>query len=101
MGVTSKLESKIELELPVVNKFRTFYRTFLMLVYFSRIYQGAGGMDAVREVADRIIDNIEKVMSETAAWQSHRNNKNAKVNWQFTTDDSRIKLSRLYPSIEI
>ena len=49
---------------------------------------------------NRRIDNIEKVMSETAAWQSHRNNKNAKVNWQFTTDDARIKLSRLYPSIE-
>lgn len=49
---------------------------------------------------NRRIDNIEKVRSEAAAWQSHRNNKNAKVNWQFTTDDARIKLSRLYPSIE-
>jgi len=50
---------------------------------------------------NRRIDNIEKVMSEASVWQSHRNNKNAKVNWQFTTDDARIKLSRLYPSIEI
>lgn len=49
---------------------------------------------------NRRIDNIEKIKSEAAAWQSHRNNKNAKVNWQFTTDDARIKLSRLYPSIE-
>ena len=49
---------------------------------------------------NRRIDNIEKVMSEAAAWHNHRNNKNAKVNWQFTTDDARIKLSRLYPSIE-
>lgn len=49
---------------------------------------------------NRRIDNIQKVMSEAAARQSHRNNKNAKVNWQFTTDDARIKLSRLYPSIE-
>jgi len=49
---------------------------------------------------NRRIGNIEKVMSEVAAWQSHRNNKNAKVNWQFTTDDARIKLSRLYPSID-
>lgn len=49
---------------------------------------------------NRRIDNIEKVISEVAAWQSHRNNKNAIVNWQFTTDDARIKLSRLYPSIE-
>jgi hypothetical protein len=29
-----------------------------------------------------------------------RNNKNAKVDWQFTTKDARIKLSRLYPTIE-
>jgi len=49
---------------------------------------------------NRRIDNIEKVTSEAAAWQSHRNNKDAKVNWQFRTDDARIKLSRLYPSIE-
>jgi len=49
---------------------------------------------------NRRIDNVAKVISEVAAWQSHRNNKNAKVNWQFTTDDARIKLSRLYPSIE-
>ena len=49
---------------------------------------------------NRRIDTIEKVISEATAWQNHRNNKNAKVNWQFTTDDARIKLSRLYPSIE-
>ena len=24
----------------------------------------------------------------------------AKVNWQFTTEDARIKLSRLYPTLE-
>jgi hypothetical protein len=35
-----------------------------------------------------------------AAWQKFRNNKNAKVNWQFTAEDARIKLSRLYPTLE-
>jgi hypothetical protein len=34
------------------------------------------------------------------AWQEFRNNKNAKVNWQFTAEDARIKLSRLYPTLE-
>jgi hypothetical protein len=34
------------------------------------------------------------------AWQEFRNNKNAKVNWHFTTEDARIKLSRLYPTLE-
>jgi len=33
------------------------------------------------------------------AWQHHRNNMNAKINWQFTTKDARIKLKKLYPSI--
>jgi hypothetical protein len=49
---------------------------------------------------NRRIDNIETVISETKAWQNHRNNKNAKINWQFTTKDSRIKLKRLYPSLK-
>ena len=49
---------------------------------------------------NRRIDNIDKVMSEVAAWQNHRNNKDAKVNRHFRTDDARIKSSRLYPSIE-
>ncbi|MFA5621069.1 MAG: IS630 family transposase, partial [Weeksellaceae bacterium] len=37
--------------------------------------------------------------SEVEAWQQHRNNKNSKINWQFTTNDARQKLRRLYPSI--
>ena len=49
---------------------------------------------------NRRIDNIEDVRKETEAWQEFRNNKNAKVNWQFTAEDARIKLSRLYPTIE-
>jgi hypothetical protein len=50
---------------------------------------------------DRRIDNIETVRKEVAAWQEFRNNKNAKVNWQFTTEDARVKLSRLYPTLDI
>jgi DDE superfamily endonuclease len=49
---------------------------------------------------NRRIDNIETVRREVYAWQNHRNNKEAKVNWQFKTDDARIKLKKLYPSIE-
>ena len=48
----------------------------------------------------RRIDNIKEVRQETSAWQEYRNNKEAKVNWQFTAKDARIKLSRLYPTIE-
>ena len=48
----------------------------------------------------RRIDDIEVVNKEVQAWLEFRNNKNAKVNWQFTTGDARIKLTRLYPTIE-
>ena len=46
----------------------------------------------------RRIDDIEVVRKEVRAWQKFRNNKNAKINWQFTNEDARIKLSRLYPT---
>jgi hypothetical protein len=49
---------------------------------------------------NRRIDNIEEVRREAKAWQEHRNNKNPTVNWQFTLDDARIKLYRLYPSFD-
>ncbi|MDD3857027.1 MAG: IS630 family transposase, partial [Methanoculleus sp.] len=45
-------------------------------------------------------DDIEEVRKEVKAWVNARNNKNAKVNWQFTTEDARIKLARLYPTLE-
>jgi hypothetical protein len=46
----------------------------------------------------RNIATMEEMQSEVAAWQESRNNENAKINWQFTTADARIKLKRLYPS---
>jgi len=49
---------------------------------------------------NRRIDDIEVVRKEVLAWQEVRNNKNAKVNWQFTAENARIKLSRLYPTLE-
>jgi hypothetical protein len=48
----------------------------------------------------RRIDDIEVVRKEARAWQEFRNNKDAKVKWQFTTKDARIKLSRLYPTLD-
>ena len=48
----------------------------------------------------RRIDDIAVVRREVLAWQKFRNNKSAKVNWQFTAEDARIKLSRLYQTLE-
>jgi len=50
---------------------------------------------------NRRIDSIEKVHKEVNAFQKHRNNKKSKINWQFTTEDTGIKLLRLYPTLEI
>lgn len=47
----------------------------------------------------RRIDNIDTMKEEACAWQQHRNNKKATINWQFTNNDARIKLKRLYPTI--
>jgi len=49
---------------------------------------------------NRRIAHIENVRSEVKAWEESRNNKIAHVNWQFTTDDARVKLARLYPTFE-
>ena len=49
---------------------------------------------------NRRIDDIGVVSKEARAWQEYRNNKNAKVNWQFTATDARVKLFRLYPTLE-
>jgi DDE superfamily endonuclease len=50
---------------------------------------------------NRRIDNLKTMKEEVQAWEIHRNNKNAKINWQFTTQDARVKLKKLYPSIYI
>jgi len=44
--------------------------------------------------------NIRRLEKEVVAWSEKRNTKEVKVNWRFTTDDARIKLKKLYPSIE-
>lgn len=49
---------------------------------------------------NRHIDDTKKLKKEIDAWQKMRNNKNVKINWQFTTKDARIKLRKLYPSIQ-
>jgi transposase len=48
----------------------------------------------------RRIPNIETLEREIAAWQIQRNQHQAKINWQFSTDLARVKLKRLYPPVE-
>jgi|TARA_B100001971_G_C18148755_1_gene514612 hypothetical protein len=53
-----------------------------------------------RQCLARRIDNVQQLRREAKAWEAARDAAATKVNWQFTTADARIKLSRLYPSIE-
>jgi hypothetical protein len=48
----------------------------------------------------RRLDDIDLVRREVEAWEQYRDNRNAKINWRFTTPDARIKLSRLYPTLD-
>ena len=53
-----------------------------------------------QQCLNRRLSKISEVKSEVDAWQIHRNNRNAMINWQFTTKDARIKLRRLYPTLD-
>jgi hypothetical protein len=50
---------------------------------------------------DRRIPNSTTLTQEVAAWERQRNAAQCRVNWRFTTPDARIKLKRLYPSIQL
>ena len=54
---------------------------------------------AAQCLGDRRIPDIESLNVELEAWHTQRNMAQKGVDWQFTTDDARIKLKRLYPEI--
>ncbi|MBT9161582.1 MAG: hypothetical protein DDT27_00112 [Dehalococcoidia bacterium] len=49
---------------------------------------------------DRRIPDIQTLGNETRAWEKRRNKQQKSVDWQFTTEDARIKLTRLYPLVK-
>jgi hypothetical protein len=53
-----------------------------------------------RQCLDRRIPDMDSLKQEIAAWENNRNEKSNSVDWRFTTDDARIKLKKLYPSIQ-
>ena len=53
-----------------------------------------------QQCLDRRIPDADFLRREVTAWYGERNQKNKLVNWQFTTDDARIKLKRLYPQFQ-
>jgi len=54
---------------------------------------------AAQCLGNRRIPNIEALNRELSAWETQRNTDQKGVDWQFTTDDARTKLKRLYPIV--
>lgn len=52
-----------------------------------------------RQCLSRRIESISNLKSELDTWENERNNNSAKVNWQFTTKEARVKLISLYPDL--
>ena len=46
----------------------------------------------------RRIPDKETLIKEIAVWEDDRNKHHTKADWQFTTDNARVKLKHLYPT---
>ncbi len=53
-----------------------------------------------RQCLDRRVPDFETLEAEVAAWQERRDAAGTKIEWRFRTEDARIKLKRLYPSLQ-
>jgi hypothetical protein len=53
-----------------------------------------------RQCLGRRIGDGPALRAEVAAWEDERNERSVEVPWRFTTADARLKLRRLYPSLQ-
>jgi DDE superfamily endonuclease len=53
-----------------------------------------------RQCLDQRVPDVTTLIGEVAAWEARRNTVSRPIEWRFTSDDARIKLKRLYPSIQ-
>ena len=53
-----------------------------------------------KQCLDRRVATQDIVEHQTRAWQDQRNKEAIQVDWRFSTEDARIKLKSLYPSIQ-
>ncbi len=54
----------------------------------------------VQQCLNRRLETVAQVAQQVAAWQADRDRLEAKIDWQFTTGDARIRLKRLYPTLD-
>lgn len=53
-----------------------------------------------RQCLNRRIPSLERLQREVTAWQNERNQAVTPMIWRFTTEDARVRLARLYPSLD-
>jgi len=53
-----------------------------------------------RQCLSRRIDNIDDLRREANAWEVARDTAATKADWQFRTEDARIKLKKPYPAFD-
>jgi transposase len=53
-----------------------------------------------RQCLRQRIPDEAALSAEVAAWERRRNEAGARTEWRFTTEDARIKLKHLYPSLQ-
>lgn len=54
-----------------------------------------------RQCLGRRIATQDELNREVQAWSNGRNRAGVQMHWRFTTADARIRLARLYPSLEV
>ena len=53
-----------------------------------------------RQCLDQRLAEFATLDAEVAAWVEARNQEQSWIDWRFTTEDARVKLKRLYPSVD-
>jgi transposase len=53
-----------------------------------------------RQCLNRRIPDQQSLKKEVKAWEDQRNSTKVKCRWQFTKEDARTKLHKLYPTLE-
>lgn len=54
-----------------------------------------------RQCLDRRIPDADTLKREVATWELRRNAAAVKADWQFTTADARVRLMKLYPTVQV
>ena len=52
-----------------------------------------------RQCLDRCLPDFATQATEVVAWQERRSAHAGPIDWRFTTEDTRISVKRLYPSL--